>query len=369
MEELLFISDKKFTDFTIPGGVQLCTTEFLQYFKLAGFNPAIIKLDTTRSFSKKLRIKFGIEVYDRYDFEKYTDEIISQINNKKLKLVAFNQLNLSPLVKYVKPRVSNEVKFIGLSHGNESGDFLHDITRGRKPSLIETWKLGKQLVSENDIFVNLLDGIVVIADNELAINQWVGAEKQLYLPRILEDHFVSWTPTGDKAGFVGTLDHLPNKIGIQLLCNALQKINFDKKIRIAGAPVEEGKALETKYSFVEYLGRLSEDALVKEVSNWSLFLNPVFWYSRGSSTKLAQALNWGLPTLTTPAGKRGYEIINAKIVTADNRPETFAQSLMDVLSNNDQLQCLKNASVDNVRRFDVSIWGKQLRNFVNSLHR
>jgi len=42
--------------------------------------------------------------------------------------------------------------------------------------------------------------------------------------------------------------------------------------------------------------------------------------------------------------------------------------LMDVLSNNDQLQCLKNASVDNVRRFNASIWGKQLRNFVNSLH-
>ena len=64
--------------------------------------------------------------------------------------------------------------------------------------------------------------------------------------------------------------------------------------------------MEKKYSFVSYVGFIPDDELKEELTKWTYFLNPVLWYSRGASTKLAQAISMGVPVLSTPAGNRGY---------------------------------------------------------------
>ena len=261
----------------------------------------------------------------------------------------------------------NDVKFIGLSHGNESGDYLHDITKTTSTSILQTWRLGKLIIKEKNMFAKLLDGVITISDNETYIDQWLGAQNILFLPRILEPHFIDWQPQTNTMGFVGTLNHLPNIAGIELLANQLQLNGFTGKFKVAGTPANIGHELEKKYPCITYCGVLNNEQLKQEISTWCLFLNPVFWYSRGSSTKLSQGINWGLPVVTTPAGMRGYDLADNSCVTFDNSPAAVAQMALQALSSTAYLNELKQATENNVIGFNADAWASKLSLFLNAL--
>jgi glycosyltransferase involved in cell wall biosynthesis len=184
---------------------------------------------------------------------------------------------------------------------------------------------------------------------------------------LLKPNFIRWQPVLPTAGFVGTLDHLPNLLGIQYLAKELQRSGFNYKLELIGGPASTGERLANQYNFICYVGPVSDAQLVEQVKTWSVFLNPVFWYARGASTKLAQAVNWGLPCLTTPAGRRGYHLNNEAIVTADNTPKTFAKAVINALADNAQLSVLKRASENNAEQFDMKPYIDQLKDFLNRI--
>lgn len=363
----LFITEQKYIDYQIPGGVQLCTAEFLKYFEQAGYTIIPFKVQPNVTSLKKIKIKLGIEIYSLYEVERYLKELVDFITMNSIKIVLFNQLNLAHWVSSLKGLVSADVKFIGLSHGNESGDYLHDITTSRTASIIQTWRLGRLLVKEKYILQQLLDGIIVISMNDSFINQWLGAQQVLFLPRILFPDFISWNPSEKIIGFTGTLNHLPNLQGIRAVADGLQNRNFKGKFKLVGGPAATGYALEKKYSFITYSGILGNEELIKEAESWSVFLNPVFWYSRGSSTKLAQGINWGLPVITTPAGARGYTLVNDKIVCKDNTSASFVNMLLSSLDSAPVLQGLKQASQENATEFTLKPWVIKLQGFIKGI--
>lgn len=366
-QPVLFITDKKFVDYTIPGGVQLCTAEFITYIKRAGFIVNIFNVNTSARLAKRVKARLGLEAYEIYNCDPYLDDIVQIINTEKIKFVLFNQLNLSYWTIKIKKRVDAEVKFIGLSHGNESGDYLHDITKGDKATFLQIFRLGKLIIKEKTMFSKLLNGVITISAQETYIDQWLGAENILFLPRILSPNYIEWKPQVRTVGFVGTLDHLPNYGGIDLLAGQLLIKSFEGTLRLVGGPEKYGRALEQKYSFIKYCGLLTNEQLAAEVSTWSVFINPVFWYARGSSTKLSQGLSWGIPVLSTPAGARGYDLQNHSLLTPGNTPSAFASALIAALASPAPLQALKRASEENVASFNLENWAGQLTIFLNSL--
>jgi hypothetical protein len=361
---ILLISNKNYISSDIFGGVQLCTHEYIKYINLAGYEIQEFPVEPSISIAKRVKIKLGIDTYDHYDISPYLSQLVQTINSSAIKLVFFNQLNLSVWAGQLKKHVAPDVKFIGLSHGNESADYLHDITKPGRPTFLQTWKLGQLLVKENHLFASLLDGIIVLSEQEVAINQWLGANRILFLPRLLSDKFIPWQPAESTPGFVGTLDHLPNLLGITYLAEELKLIDFKYKLRLVGGPVSTGEQLAKKYNFIEYVGPIDDKQLIEQVKTWSVFLNPVFWCARGSSTKLAQAINWGVPCLTTPAGKRGYHLYDENIVTTDNTPKTFAKTLVKALADMDYLSMLKKATESNALNFSPQPYIDQLRGFL-----
>ena len=105
---------------------------------------------------------------------------------------------------------------------------------------------------------------------------------------------------------------------MQILLDELSKTKNELlEIRLVGAPNSYGKEMALKYSRVTYLGELSDKDLEMEVATWSLFLNPVWWYSTGASTKLAKAISWGIPIVSTNAGMRGYKWFEGNLMIAD----------------------------------------------------
>ncbi|MGE3401035.1 MAG: glycosyltransferase family 4 protein [Vicinamibacterales bacterium] len=226
-------------------------------------------------------------------------------------IVALNQMDIAPLARHVH-RHDPRRPVVALSHGNASGDFLHEsLAAGTGPlgRLRDRWRLGAQLAHESDLLRHDVDLLVCISETEEAIARWLGARHVLAVPRVFTPDPLPWQPVNGRIGVVTTADHYPNRAGVELLAAALaerQSAAPSLRLRLVGGGAPAARELASRFPFIEYLGPLDDAALRAEAATWSLFVHPLFWHARGASMKLATAIGWGLPIATTPAGRRGY---------------------------------------------------------------
>jgi hypothetical protein len=337
-KKAIFLTHKEYIHSDITGGVQLCSREFHDIIQ----NIEDISLEdyyipyTKRIFQRAL-IRLKLENYDVFDIEKEAPALLSFIDQHDIRVVFINMATPVRFAKPIREKFGDRVKIVLLSHGNYSGDFLHLITKPiRKESAIRTRlnkiRLGRLIATEAEYRVKWLDGVVALSETEKQMENWFGAKKASFLPRKLYKDFLEGKPVPGRIGFVGRLDHPPNFQGIKILLEALSLKQHHLQFRLVGAPPAYGLKIKEQFPFVEYLGELSDDALEKEVAGWAFFLNPVWWYSTGASTKLARAISWGLPILTTTAGKRGYEWKNGDLLVADSPADMVELLLRESVS-------------------------------------
>ena len=326
----LFIANKKHLKSKIPGGVQICTYEFVSLFKKAGFELIFFPIESTRSYIKRLKIKLGINSYDFYDLDKYIIKMIKKIKEEDIKLVIINQVNLSGFAKLLKNEF-DDLKVVVLSHGNESGDYLHEVLAS-KYNIFKVFKLGKLIYKEADYFYNYIDLLITISDIDKKIAQWQGALNCVYIPRTITNAVLDRKPLDNCIGFVGTLNHPPNLLGVKLLAGELEKLNFTGSLRITGGPKKIGREIEKEFNCIKYIGYLTDEELVEEAKLWTIFANTVFWYSRGVSTKVAQMIGWEIPVITTKAGIRGYEWKEGEMLIARDAAD-MARMIIEFFEN------------------------------------
>jgi glycosyltransferase involved in cell wall biosynthesis len=246
-------------------------------------------------------------------------------------------LRFAPLLRQLAP----EIRLVLMSHGNQTGDDLYEVTGigGRRTGgwhrLTATWQMGLDLRTESWHRRHGLDAVCVMSEEERTLERWLGAGCTIVLPRRLESAPLSRSPVANRIGYVGTLDHTPNRVALEAVCRELERQARPAglELRICGGPPPVGEGLAARFSFVHYLGRLDDNALRSEAATWSLMLNPLFWLSRGASMKLTTALGWGLPVLTTKAGARGYEWGGAAVPVCADDPRKFVQAALDLLAN------------------------------------
>jgi len=346
LEKILFIAEDIHLKSEISGGVQICTDEYIELLKTIGFEVIVYPVKHTRNIYTRIKIKLGVELYTRYDFKKESEKIVPILLSEKINYVAINQIDFIKITPFLKLATNNKVQIWGLSHGNESGDFLHHIVRGGSNNffkrLRDISRLGFAVYNESYFFTNFLDAVFSISETEKEINNWLGAKKSVFIPRILQKRFLDWKPVLGRVGFVGTLNHKPNFDGLKMLLEALNhKRQENIEVQIIGSPAELGKQLENEYNFVKYLGRLTDEAVENAAKNWAMVLNPVFWYSRGASTKLAQAIGWGIPIATTKAGNRGY-VWKKGLLPEFSLPKEVADFIFENSLSEEKLQILAN---------------------------
>ncbi|MCB9283011.1 MAG: glycosyltransferase [Lewinellaceae bacterium] len=338
----LLISDAHFLEEQAMGGVQICTQEYIQLLRQTGFPLFIHPVHPTRSIAKRILIRLQLDCFQHYDYERIFSEISRLIEEKNIFFLAINQINLAPLAQLVQRSFKDRVKIILLSHGNETGDYLPYLVRSNPNGLgrfLHTYRLGRHLLMESSLYTHSIDLTLCISELEQDINYWLGARKILFIPRTFSPEFLGWSPKRGRVGFVGTLNHFPNSKGLEMVLDALcqrSQQNTGMEFRIVGGGTETGIEFERKYPFVKYLGRLGDEELKNEAATWSIFLNPVFWYSRGASTKLATGINWGLPILSTRQGNRGYSWSKG-IIEACESPEDMAAKILSWSSDSSKL--------------------------------
>jgi hypothetical protein len=93
-----------------------------------------------------------------------------------------------------------------------------------------------------------------------------------------------------------------------------------------GRPATIGQQLAAEFPFIDYLGGLSDAEVAEEARTWAGFVNPIFAYPRGCSTKLSVPLEWQIPIFTSRAGARGYQW-DETLAPLSDTPEALAKDL------------------------------------------
>lgn len=312
MSKLLFVSFKEIMDTSNPGGVAYCTREFMALLS-QGFDLKEFEISVRQDLWFRLKNKLQLSVYDQCLPGKSIQALVDCVRSEAISGVALNMTAAAVYAPVLKKHLGRNFPVILLSHGNESGDTLHDNCL-KSPvayscmSMVRSWRLGRMLEKES-LLRRDIDLVLTVSPVEEQIEKWLGAARVFYVPRTIEMNPLDWHPVTGRVGFTGDLSHAPNRRGLEDFCRQLM-LKGGKggglEIRVTGKPDFIGRELEEKYPFVTYLGYLQEDDLQAEAATWVLFLNLVFYYSRGVSTKAAKFLGYGLPMISTLPGNRGY---------------------------------------------------------------
>ena len=312
-----------------PGGLQICTQEYLRTLRAAGIDVTVATIAHDRRIATRIRQRLVPEPYPPQWRPSAVSDIVSSALRVNARLVFLNLVNLAPLALALKPQVSADTRVVLLSHGLESVDFLHTIPFDSY-SRHQQSELGRRLLAERRQRV-AIDHVFTLTPWEAEIERWLGARGVTPLPRtVMKRAPLTWTPDASRLGFVGTLDHPPTRDGVEQFLTAFEPLAPSSlHVRVVGGPEASGRALADRFRSVCYLGQLDDRALEAEASTWSAFVHPLFCFARGCSTKLAIALAWSIPVVTTPAGARGYVWREGVLPMADS-PGAVARLACDM---------------------------------------
>lgn len=366
----LFLSNHEDIDSNILGGVQLCSQEFIEIIRCAGFDLSFFYVNISKHLSDRLLRKLKVDTYRLYRVNHFVNDLLKIISANKIKYVFLNKAELIRFAEPIKRAFGNNIKIIVLSHGNETGDFLHELTvnysqKNNLSFMLKKIRLGLNLYTESYFRHHFIDNVITLSEEEKNVEKWLGCNRVYFLPRLVKEDILKWEPQVGLVGFVGTLDHTPNRLALLKICEIIKSSSKEIKLNIVGGPEEIGNEFSNTFDFANYLGRLDELSLKEEVSRWSFFINPIFWYSRGASMKLAKAISWGLPIITTEAGARGYKWTDGNLLITKNDPVEFVKHLISNSLNIDNIYHYK-AQTEKVLRNspDIKSLANQLYEFI-----
>ncbi len=349
----IFLHDPDDLDAPVPGGVQLCSHEFLSIIRLASTTVSLLPVVRDRRLVTRVRRRLGLGAYLTYAPELEKSRLIRTLRENAAPHVFINRAELLRYAGLIR-RLAPAARIVLMSHGNQSGDDLYEIAGpgGRRNSGRAARRaaaaLARDLVLESRFRHGPLDAVVVMSEEEAVLERWLGARRVVVLPRLLVPDPLPWQPVACRVGYVGTIDHTPNRIAVAEICAELarQRPPSELEFRLVGSPDAVGEHFARTYPFVRYLGRLDDDQLRAEAASWSLFLNPILWLSRGASMKLGAGLRWGLPVLSTRSGTRGYEWGLASLPTTSDSATAFVARALQMIASDSALEEAHRASLD-----------------------
>ncbi|MCP9826032.1 hypothetical protein [Synechococcus sp. EJ6-Ellesmere] len=328
---ILFVSN---ADYLKPngGGVQWCTNEYLKMMEASNLNISICSYSSDMNLFSRVKRRLLPQPFKGIVPKSAISEIISITRARKISFIALNNTEACSLASQIR-EIDKQIKILFLSHGAEIVDLVNQIRID--PKSISRLKRSPHWIGRtlrDEIYQRQsLDGAICISKEDVQFERWLGSRNTLFIPRSIHINLLPNRAKKHRMGIVSTLDHVPNRSGIIELANAMTNSNI--QIRLVGGPTSIGEKLASLFKSIYYCGRLSDSDLKIEASTWRAFANPIFCQARGASTKVATALGWGIPVLTTPQGARGYEWDTEALPLASS-PKDLARLVQMVVSDN-----------------------------------
>jgi glycosyltransferase involved in cell wall biosynthesis len=139
--------------------------------------------------------------------------------------------------------------------------------------------------------------------------------------------------------FAGFLDWPPNRAAAEAILQRIAPETLRRDPRVHFLIVGAGAPLSVEFGPNVHLTGFVED-LPATISNCDLAIAPMR-FSSGMLNKLMDAMAFGLPVLSTPAGKAGFESEGAPIVWRDL--DAFPETICELLKNPEQRERLGRA--------------------------
>jgi glycosyltransferase involved in cell wall biosynthesis len=338
---LIFVAHRGTITAEVPAGVQLCTAEFLEGLDRAGFAIKHFDAPMSATLLKRAKVRLGVHGVDRSEIDAAAPALVDLVEREDAKVVVINMANLAPYGRALRARFGARVRVGLISHGNESGDHLKSLVLANdSPAWRRSaYRLGRELVDESRDR-EAIDHVFCLSETERELEHWLGADDVTFVPRRVTPAPLDWHPVSGRIGYVGTLDHPPNREGLVRLLEAIAALGGKMPaLRLVGGPTSAAAPIVERFPWVEYLGPLDTEGLKQEAASWAVFVHPLFWYSRGASMKIAQALGWGIPIVTTKSGVRGYQWSRGGVDLVRN-PEEMATRLADRVWSPDKLTAM-----------------------------
>jgi hypothetical protein len=312
------------------GGAQICTREYIATLRAAGINLQLCPYELDGRLSTRIFKKVWPSSYFRPAEQGLVRRVKAAVESSDAGFVFLNQVQLAVTARSLRDVLPARCKIIALSHGLESTDLLHTLRfKTHLPLAYPKYLMGEQLLGNTLLressYRSSLDLVLCISPFDVELERWLGAREVEWLPRTVTPNPLSWNPSGNRLGFVGTLDHIPSAEGLILFLRSISAVESSGiRVRVVGGPDRVGRLLMRYFPIVDFLGALSDDDLRREASTWNCFINPIFCLPRGCSTKLATAISWEIPIVTTSSGHRGYTWTRGALAVA-NTPDKFCE--------------------------------------------
>ncbi len=341
----VFVSHRKSVE-GAPGGQQVCTHEYRETLRMAGFELHDVFWEHERTLSRRLSNRLRPSPYNRPWSPGLAERSVDAARYHGADLIFLNVIDLLPLAQDIKQLAGSDCKVVMLSHGLASVDEVHTqrILRSYpflpiNPSPLQPGHLLRQEAE----YLPFCDHVVSLAPFEMEICRWLGAKSNSWIPRAIPQDPLDRNPVPGRLGVVGTLDHPPTMEAMWLVLEAMRlQGSGASRVRIVSGSRHQAEFFASCFPFVDYVGRLDDVALREEARTWCAFLHPLFCFARGASTKLATGLAWGLPCITTPSGMRGYDLPQGAVACADTAEEFAAQSAAEAAG---QLPAISDGSL------------------------
>jgi len=321
-DRAIFVTHSRFLE-PEGGGVQVCNREYIATLKAADFELRPVTYEFSHGLIARVCSRIAPRVWYTKEPPRLFESVVQALIDTGAQYIFFGHTAFASLSRRLQKKFPN-LRQVLLSHGVEGLDFCIDQHTRREAGtenhfrIVAERMLGRILLeqmSQRRCFY----AVLTLSPFEVEIEKWLGCAKSLWLPRTIAEDPLDWQPIDQRVGCVSTLDHTPNHEGLIKLFDQLEgSVPSEFRFRLVGAPPDKGAAIAQRYSFVDYLGRLSNRQLRIEAATWCCFVHPMFLYAKGCSTKLAIAIGWGLPIATTKYGSRGYRWDRLVLPVADS---------------------------------------------------
>lgn len=318
---------------TEGGGVQRCTHEYLAVLRAAGLRLHVAAYPFEHRLWVRILRRLRPRPYRDAVPRRFAEVVRREARERNAGWILLNQSEAAPLAAELADLRAQGVRIALLSHGTDSCDYIHvariraEFHGGPPVSDRDIRWLGTVLFEEQ-VQHRSVDAVLCLSETDRRQEQWLGAPNVVVLPRVVADRALDWQPVAGRIGTVATFTHEPNYEGIVLLCRALaRQPGTAVRLRLVGTPAALGQKIAAEFPFVDYLGGLTDAQLAGEARTWCAFVNPMFCYPRGCSTKLAVPLEWRIPVATTRAGARGY-VWDETLIPLDETPDQLARSVL-----------------------------------------
>jgi len=277
--------------------------------------------------------------------EELLNEVLPRINYAWIARPHLNEA-YSPLIRKYKG-ITWIYDTVDLHYLRLERSLVYDQSQGTRSGI-------EELKQKELSFAREADVTIVVTPSEKDILMDAGAKNVRVIPNVHPVKERAGLPAfEDREGicFIGSYEHLPNVDAVLWLVGEIMPLIWkrapDMKITLLGSnPPPEVLALKSD--------RITVPGYLHDVSvyfqNSRLFVAPLR-YGAGMKGKIGQAMEYGLPIVSTDIGIEGMGLVINRDVALANTVETFAAEVLDLYSNKERWEGIARHSAESISKY------------------